>query len=282
MEYGIGPELNHTAVPLYTGLTFNSKQHLVELGIMWNYNNKQNYHISRTKAIDITTPPLYASISYKYMLETTKSAEKNWESGQTEKVTNQLAKSKQLNSFHVGVGLSSAFWLRESSYNENERPYLEKYSASIMPEFSLGYYWHQPDLGVALAYRGYSNFTNAYGVNQKLQRKSLVLEATKFLLDYHGFVPFIGPAISYEKISFQESFEKQLTHDITENKFGYGVAFGWDIRPNSLQSWILRTNLRWFPNLNLEVEKDKLISFDNIEFNFIQLIIYPGRMSRKK
>jgi len=281
LEFGNGPELNHTAVPLYAGFTFNKKQHLIEFGIMWNYKNKQAYHISRNTAVDITTPPLYASVSYRYMLETTISAEKDWESGKTEKITKELAAKKQLNGIHIGVGFSSAFWIGASSYNESERPYLEKYGISLMPDFTLGYYWHQPDLGLALAYRGYSTFTNAYGAIQQLNRKSLVLEATQFLLDYHGFVPFVGPAISYEQLSFKESFENQLTHDISENKLGYGLTFGWDIRPNRRMSWILRTNLRWFPNLNLEIEQDKNISFDNIEFNFIQLIVYPGRMGKK-
>ncbi len=281
LEFGNGAELNHTSVPLYAGLTFNKKQHLVELGIMWNYKNKQAYHISRNTAVDITTPPLYASISYRYMLETTMSAEKDWESGQTEEITKELAANKILNGIHIGVGLSSAFWIGTSSYNENERPYLEKYSTSLMPDFTLGYYWHQPDLGLALAYRGYRTSTNAFGTIQQLRRKSLVLEVTKFLFDYYGFVPFVGPAISYEQLSFKESFENQLTHDLSKNKLGYGLTFGWDIRPNRRMSWILRTNLRWFPNLNLEIEQDENISFDNIEFNFIQLIVYPGRMGKK-
>ena len=281
LEYGNGAELNHTTIPLYAGLTFNKKQHLLELGILWNYNNTQAYHISRNKAVDITAPPIYASISYRYLLDTTLGAEESWESGQIEKVTKQLAASKQLNGMHIGVGLSSAFWIRESSYNKNDRPYLEKYSTSIMPDFSIGYYLHHPDVGFALGYRGYGTSTTAYGTNQNLNRKSLVLEATQFLFDYHGFVPFVGPAVSYEKLSFKESFEGQLTHDISKNKLGYGVAFGWDIRPTRMQSWILRTNLRWFPNLNLEVKKDKVISFDTIEFNFIQLIVYPSRMRKK-
>jgi len=282
IEYGNGAELNHTTVPLYAGLTFNKKQHLIELGVLWNYNNKQSYHISRTITSDIQTPPLYASISYRYLLDTTLSAEKSWESGYTKKVTNQLAASKRLNGIHLGVGLSSAFWIKESSYNKNNRLYLEKYNTSLMPDFSLGYYLHQPDLGFALGYRGYGTSTNAYGTVQQLQRKSLVFEATKFLLDYHGFVPFVGPAISYEKLNFKESFEGQLTNDLSQNKLGYGITFGWDIRPTRLINWILRTNLRWFPNLNLEVEKGKLISFDTIEFNFIQLIIYPNRMGKKR
>lgn len=280
IEFGDGPELKHTSIPLYTGLTFNNKNHLFEFGVMWNYDNKKMYPISRMDVIEITTPPIYATVSYRYMLETTLSAEKSWESGQTAKITEKLAESNRLNGFHIGIGMSSAFWIKESSYNTSERPYIEKYSTSLMPDFTLGYYLHNPDLGFALAYRGYSSSTKTYGASQQLSRKSLVFEVTKFLFDYQGFVPFVGPAISYENLDFKETFENQLTYDQSINKFGYGLSFGWDIRPDRIQSFLLRTNLRWFPNLNLEIEDEKVISFDNIEFNFIQLIVYPGRMMK--
>jgi outer membrane protein W len=107
--------------------------------------------------------------------------------------------------------------------------------------------------------------------------KSLLFEATKYLFDYHGFVPFVGPAISYENLSFEESFEGIKTADVIDNKLGYALSFGWDIRPNRIQSWTLRTNLRWYPNLFLAVEPDSKLAFDNLEFNFIQLIVYPKR-----
>lgn len=216
------------------------------------------------------------------MLETTLSAEKNWESGRTEEVTKTLAERGKLNGFYLGAGISSAFWLKESSYNSKTRPYINKYSTSIMPDFTLGYYLHKPDLNIAVGYRGYGTSTKTYGAIQQLSRKSILLEVTKCLFDYHGFVPFIGPTVSYEKLSFKENFEGTTTIDIEGNKFGYGLTFGWDIRPNRIQSWILRTNLRWYPNLHLEVDQNSKISFDNLEFNFIQLIIFPNRIIKRK
>lgn len=277
-DYPNGPELNHTSFPVLGGFTYNSKNHLIELGVTWNYANEKAYHISKNQIENITTAPVYATLSYRYMLETTLSAEKDWESGRTEKVTALLADSKKLNSFFAGVGISSAFWLKESSYNTDKRPYIEKYNISIMPDFSLGYYLHKPDLNLAIGYRGYGNSTNSYGAAQLAQRRSLLFEATKFLFDYHGFVPFVGPTVSHETLMFEESVDGQLTIKQREDKTGYGLTFGWDIRPNRLQSWVLRTNLRWYPNLFLEVEPGKKISYDNLEFNFIQLIIYPGRL----
>ena len=281
-QYPSGPELNHTSFPLLGGLTFNSKHHLIEFGIAWNYLNQQDYYISRSQIERINTPPLYATLSYRYMLETTLSAEKDWESGRTKEVTDILAERGRLNGFYLGVGISSAFWLKQSDYNVNDRPYIDKYSTSIMPDFTLGYYLHKPDINLAIGYRGYGASTNTYGAIQQLNRKSLLFEATKYLFDYHGFVPFVGPTISYENLSFKEDFEEQRTFDVKDNKLGYGLTFGWDIRPNRIQSWILRTNLRWYPNLFLEVEPNSKVSFDNLEFNFIQLIIYPDRMIKRK
>lgn len=282
LEYGSGPELNHTNFPLLSGFTFNHKNHLLDVGITWNYNNQQEYHISRTDLVNVSTPPIYANIAYRFMIETTQSAEKNWESGRTKAITDQLAAGNKLNDFYIGVGMSSAFWLGESSYNTSNRPYMKRLSTSIMPDFTLGYYLNNQDINFAIGYRGYSMSSNTYGVVQFAQRRSFLIEATKYLFDYHGFVPFIGPVLSYERLQFIENYEGARIHNIAQGKIGYGATFGWDIRPNRLQSWILRTNLRWYPLLNLTVENDQHIAFSNLEFNFIQLIIYPQRMFGKK
>ena len=212
------------------------------------------------------------------MLETTFSAEKDWESGKTERITKKLGDEGLLDGFYMGVGMSSAFWLKRSSYNILNRPYIEKYDISLMPDFTLGYYFHNPDLNLAVGYRGYSTSTDTYGAVQQINRRSYLVEATKFFFDYHGFVPFVGPVISYDRLSFNENFETVNIWDIEENKLSVGLTFGWDIRPNRIQSWILRTNLRWYPNLYLNLDENTKISFDAIEFNFIQLIVYLNRI----
>ncbi|SFC10983.1 hypothetical protein SAMN05421747_104204 [Parapedobacter composti] len=281
-EYPNGPELSHTSFPLLTGITYSSKNHLLELGLAWNYRNRQDYYISKEQVTTVNTPPVYATLSYRYMLETTISAEKDWESGRTKEITDILADKGRLNGFYLGVGISSAFWLTQSGYNKNQRPYIGTYGISLMPDFTMGYYLHKPDVNLAAGYRGYGASTDTYGTAQQLARRSFLIEATKSLFDYHGFVPFIGPAISYENLSFYEDFEGTKTYDVKENKIGYGMTLGWDIRPNRIQSWILRTNLRWYPHLFLEVEPNTKMSFNNLEFNFIQLIIYPNRMIKRK
>ena len=56
-----------------------------------------------------------------------------------------------------------------------------------------------------------------------------------------------------------------------------GVTFGWDIRPDRLQAMILRTNLRYTPNLNVAVTGGRDVALDQVEFNFIQFVIFPRR-----
>lgn len=279
-QFGDGPDLNHTSLPFHTGVTFNKKNHLFELGFSWNYNNSQDYFISRDVKTEIDTPPFQLSMSYRYFFDTSIGAERNWESGKTKKVTDVLAKDGGLNSFYLGVGLSSSFWLGNSTYNTNNRPYLTKYSTSIMPDFALGYYHHNWDINFGLSYRSMASNTDAYGAVQLIDRQSLGVEITKNLFDYNGFVPFLGPILSRENLGFLEFFEGRPAQDINQEKTALGLTFGWDIRPNRLMTWILRTNLRWYPRLNLAVDRTNTISFSNLEFNFIQLVIYPGRMAK--
>lgn len=281
LTFGDGPELNRNTISITGGFNFNHKNHLLEIGLLWDYANQQEYYISRTDIAKIASPPVYLNLSYRLMLETTVSAEKDWESGKTAEITDRLAADKKLDGFFLGTGLSSAFWLGESNYNKIARPYIEKFSPSILFDHTIGYYFHQSDINIATNFRNYATSTNTYGAYQYLKRKSIGLEVTKFLWDYHGFAPFVGPILSYENNRFLERFEGTQTFDVTKKQLSYGLTFGWDIRPNRLQSWVLRTNLRWFPNLNIDLDNETSVSFNNLEFNFIQLIVYPGRFSKK-
>ncbi|MBL7901879.1 MAG: hypothetical protein JNK73_07785 [Bacteroidia bacterium] len=276
--YGNGPELAYTIWPLLAGFTFNYKSHVFDAGMVWNYTNKQEYYISRDIKTGISTPAFYFQLGYKYMLETTLSAEEDWESGKTERMTIEKAEKKELNTIYFAAGISAAFCLQESSYNQSLRPYINKYPGSLLADVSLGYYFHRPDLNLGLSYRAYADGTEAYGAIQKTKRTSLAFECSKFLFDYHGFVPFVGPSISLEQLSFEEEFEQVQTQKVSNHQLSAGVLFGWDIRPNRLQAILLRTNLRWFPKINLNLEGGHSISFANLEFNFIQLVVYPGRM----
>lgn len=274
-----GPDKSYVRLPLLAGLTYNTGRHLLELGLTYKYNNEISYHISASEKTTVKTPPLSFSFSYRYIFDTTLSAEKDWQSGKTQAITKRLANRGALNGFYAGAGLSSAWWLGKSSHNSTYHPFIPNYGTSLMPDVALGYYFHRPDLSISALYRGYSREIFTYGIQQNLQRKSAGIEFTKGLFDYHGFVPFVGPVITLEQLSFKERNNRQARRiNTSDTRLGYGLTFGWDIRPNRLQWFILRTNLRYFPNLELDVQDNAGIRFSNIEFNFIQLLIFPNRL----
>jgi len=276
-KQGNGVYLSRNKFPASTGFVFNYRNHLFEIGAGYNYNNSDSYYINRTTSIPIRTQPFWISAGYKFMIETTVGAERNWQNGRTKAVTDTLSKYGRLNGFTLGVGPSSAMFLRKSSHNKVAAPYIDNpKSGNVFPEFSIGYYLHRSDLQFNLSYRRITSEIGAYGFSQKLVRKAVTFETYKFLGDYHGFVPFAGLAFSYEDLSVRET-------DITDVEISTfkgvkpGIVFGWDIRPDRLQSWYLRTNLRWFPGLNVNMKSGGSVSFDQLEFNFIQLVIFPER-----
>jgi hypothetical protein len=273
-----GVNLNRSKYPLTGGFVYNYKHHLIELGTGFIPNSQFNYYISKTQQQLMITHPFWISLSYKLMIETTLSAEKDWQNERTKKLTDTLAVLKKLNGFTFAVGPSSAFYTKASSYNASVAAFADNHKfANVFPEFGLGYYLHQSDLQFNVAYRTVKSELNAFDFSQKLNRKALTFEAFKFLFDYHGFVPFAGVSASYEWLNINEIFDN-ITANISSQGLHPGITFGWDIRPNRIQAMYLRTNLRYFPNLTVKMPKDKKMAFDQVEFNFIQLVIFPNRL----
>jgi len=277
-EYGDGPSRSLTRLPLLGGITYNTKNHIFSAGVSYNYDSKIDYYIDPLTIAEIETPPLSVSIGYKYMFETTLGAEKSWENGRTQAVTDTLASRGKLDAFFIGVGLSSAWSLGATEYNKEQFPFIPGYDTQLMADYTLGYYFHKPDLDISLNYRGYTSGASAFTTAQAARRRSLGLEIKKYLFDYNGFVPFLGPVISYENLVFAEQIEDNPRQRWDDNQLGYGLTFGWDIRPNRLQGFLLRTNLRYFPSLKIENVNGSTVNFDNIEFNFIQLVLFPERL----
>lgn len=273
-KQGDGVSLTRFKAPLLAGFTYTQKNHLIDIGVGYNYDNSFSYFVNPTIATSVKTQPLMFSIGYKWMLETSLSAEKDWQSGKTKLLTDTLAKLGRLDGFTIAIGPSSAFFLKKSSHNAVIAPFVDNHKTAFVPiDAGIGYYLHKPDVQFNLAYRSYKSTIEAYGYNQTAKRTSLALEAYKFLMDYHGFAAFVGPALSYEWLAVQEPTETKMYDGIKP-----GITFGWDIRPNRLQGIVLRTSLRYFPNLSVAMADGKKVAFDGLEFNFIQVVIYPKRL----
>ena len=183
------------------------------------------------------------------------------------------------------AGPSSAFPVASSSYITEERPYLDDQSfPNIFPDFALGWHFTKADAVVAVSRRAMTQKRSAYDFEQVISRNSTILEAYKFLGDYHGFVPYVGVGVSRERIGLEEwDAGNQLT-DLTFNPTPWHIVFGWDIRPSEKGDfWVLRTNLRIPPQLQLDHGEAKhTLSLQHMEFNFIQLVVYPQRWKRAR
>ena len=185
----------------------------------------------------------------------------------------------------LAAGPSSAFPVASSSYISEELPYLDDQSFPIIfPDFALGWHFTKADAVVAVSQRAMTQKRSAYDFEQVISRNSTILEAYKFLGDYHGFVPYVGVGVSRERIGLEEwDAGNQLT-DLTFDPTPWHIVFGWDIRPSEKGDfWVLRTNLRIPPQLQLDHgEANHTLSLQHMEFNFIQLVVYPQRWKRAR
>ena len=278
------PSLNRSLFPLQAGLTFATKHSLLEAGVAYRTRSSFNYYIDRSTVVTMAVPSTWFWLGIKWYFDTTLPAEKDY--ANTQRLEQRLIRHNQLSGLALAIGPSSAFFTRKSVYNSETCPYLQPYGVNVFPEFGIGYYDQPHEIHFNLAYRQNSSDKNGFGLSQQLHRRSLALEAYRFLGDYHGFVPFIGPSLSLEYLTVDETDQPAQTNTSrTHTTLKPGITFGWDIRPTKLESIVLRTNLRYIPNLNVTMPNGKSVAFDQLEFNFIQAVWYPGlrkRVSREQ
>lgn len=231
-------------------------------------------YISRTIKSGDKFPSQVLQLGVNYSIEMTKkiSTQKNKDA------TDFFSASNNYGLF-LAVGPSSAFPIVSSDYITDLYPFLnDKEFPSIFLDYGLGYHFTKLDFITALSFRQMNQTRAAYDFELRINRKSLLLETYKFIGDYHGFVPYLGAGISYENLQLSEYDEGGETAQLIKNKLSPSIVFGWDIRP-SVQGdwWLLRTNLRYSPFLDLE-NQGKSLSLQHLEFNFIQFVIYPQKL----
>lgn len=269
------PSYIRSILPLQLGLTVATQRSLIEAGIAYRTNASFNYYIDRLTTARVSVPSAWFWLGIKRYFDTTLSAEKDY--AHTQRLEQRMTKHNRLSGLSLAIGPSAAFFTRPSAYNVETRPYIKPYSVNIFPEFGIGYYYQPKEVHVNLAYRQNQGGKSGFGIEQTLRRRSLALEVYRFLGDYHGFVPFIGPLLSVENLTVDETDNMTNTAvKRTGAALKPGITFGWDIRPTKLESFVLRTNLRYTPNLNVVMPTGRTVAFDQLEFNFIQVVWYPG------
>lgn len=263
------PSLTSHRVAFEAGLSYTTeKWDIFELFASYTPNSKMDYYLNRSEVAQIQWPGFSYGFSYKKMFDFT----------QAHEPIKDLDSKKHLNAWHLGIGPSTTQALVSSDFVSKNTPWLNNPARwQIFPELSLGYYFHQPDFDLRLSYRPMRQNQEGHGVEHTISRHSLALESFFYLMDYQGFVPFVGLSLAGEHIRFRQKGSAIENIDHREQKFFPGLVFGWDIRPTRYKTWLLRTNLRYYPTAEFSAGGESF-SLQQLEFNFIQLVVFPERL----
>ena len=280
-NYNRVPSLGKTIFPYQAGLVYAAKNFLFQAGVQYLPRTNYQYPISRTQYADVKLSPWSFNVGMSYWINTNGSLASKRGVNLLKNGVKKLATKRRLDCWYVGVGPSGTFEMTKSEYVKDKYKFLEQASpGTLIPDLTAGRYFHKLDLNVGLSHRKMSYGSSGYNVNLNYKRRSVMLETYKFLGDYHGFVPYVGPTLAYEDLTFTDT-DNGNVQTFREKELAVGIIFGWDIRISRSEFWLLRTNLRYTPNLHLKAN-DKKVMFDQMEFNFIQFIWFAGRKNAMK
>jgi len=267
------PTFQRMNTPLHLGISYTTKNTIISFGTRYLNNPSFSYHILPTETTNVNLRAWSFNFSFLKYFDTSKSLATPNSVDQLNIKLYLLNKENRLSSWYWGVGPSTALQISRSPYFRNNLPYInkDKVNTAILPEVSVGRYFGSLDANLNLAFRTMSWSLKGFDTKINMSRSSFAMEPTKFLFDYHGFAPYIGPSIGIDKLSYNENNSKT-----SQIKPAIGIVFGWDIRLSKTETSLLRTNLRYMPNHNLKVNGEKVM-YDHLEFNFIQYIRYFGR-----
>ncbi len=241
-------------------------------------NSDTDIHIARNQQAASAFPSGTFSIGLNYLFESTAGSYQH-----PSPLLDSLLRQKNTLGLFLGIGPSSSFPLQSSSYITELYSFLDdKSMPNTFPEITLGYHFSKQDFIISANFRPIRQTRNAFSFQQDIRRQSYGLEAYKFLFDYHGFAPFVGAGLLLENVQLTENDRGNTITDERHHLTSPSIVFGWDIRPNRrADTWLLRTNLRYSPLLEIEKD-DKSISLQHLEFNFIQLVVYPQKILKYK
>lgn len=266
------PMRQRFVTPVQAGLTYAGKKYLFSIGAHYLLHREVNYYLDENTQGQVDFNPLSVNFSVHRYFDADAGARQPKGIEQENLRHGLLKKYGKLSGLYWGLGPSAALQMSKSSFFKKQYPqFYDQLTGGIMPDLTFGYHFYKPDLNVGLSYRTMSGRLQAIEDDIRLRRHSVGLEAYKFLFNYLGFVPYAGVMLNAERLSADVNGT-----EYSDWKIAPGIVFGWDIRVVRNGTSLLRTNLRWTPNLHLGVEGEKIL-FDHLEFNFIQYVHYIGR-----
>lgn len=275
-ENGV-PSYGRFIHPIQFGLTYTSDKWHFSASGYYNHQNEFEYFISPTQKGKVELNPVSFNLSLLRYIDTDRHMRTSRAIDKINAQYDFLKNEHLLSTWFFGIGPSAALQMTKSPYlRENYSFFYDDYSAAILPDLTFGRYFHKADANINLAYRTYGDEYQGFDSRIKTRRHSIGIESVKFLFNYLGFVPYVGPIISYENLRTEVNGA-----DYQEDKLAIGITFGWDIRVTKTGTSLLRTNLRYYPDLHMDVDGEKMM-FDHLEFNFIQWVQFIGRKKALK
>lgn len=266
------PVYERMIAPLQLGATYATESALFTASIYYQSPDHFDYYISPAQTGRIEPGNISLQLGFVKYWDTDVSARTAEGVRQLNLKHEILRRENRLSAWYWGVGPSAGLRMSGSDYLEKNFPYLaDAPFSNFMPDLTFGRFFHEPDINIGVSYRTLGARLQGFDTDLRLRRHSFMLEAYKNLFNWLGFVPFAGVTASVERLSAR--FGDQ---SYTKTKPALGFIFGWDIRLTKTGTNLLRTNLRWIPDLHLEIEGDRLM-FNHLEFNFIQYVHFIGR-----
>jgi hypothetical protein len=258
--------------PIQVGVTYASKKHLISLSAYHNSLQQANAYVAPAQVGNTTFLAWSFNVSLTRYLDVDRHARNKQSVWTMNRMDSLLRKEKRMSAWYWGIGPSAGLQMSRSEFLKENHPYLyNDHASGIMPDITFGRFFEKPDMNIGLSYRTLGSTLKGFDTKVRLRRHSFMIEAYKNLFNYLGFVPFAGVTGSIENLNTNVN---GLAY--AETKPAIGIIFGWDIRVTKTGTNLLRTNLRWIPNLHMTIDNKKMM-FNQLEFNFIQWVQFIGR-----
>ena len=266
------PRYEKVTYPVQAGFTYTGESFLISAAVHYQQDRQFTYFVAPTLPAEVQADPLSFQVSFVKYWDTDRKMRSKVGIEQQNLKHEVLKKENLLSAWYVGIGPSASFQAGENEYFVENHPYLaDETVIALTPDITFGRYFSKLDANVGMSYRGFSATVEGFDSRFDMSRRSISLEAYKFLFNYLGFVPYVGLTATAQSLRVESDFISR-----SEIKPALGFIFGWDIRVTKTGTNLLRTNLRYNPNLRLDIDGSKA-NFSYLEFNFIQWVHFFGR-----
>lgn len=271
---------NYLPIGLIGGLSYNTKNWQLFAEVKYITQNRHASSDYLYQAQELNLPNSYLYLGISRFFDATIKEEKPKKAGKIQLLEKEFPKVSKLNSLSIGLGANTSYFLKQPKYDDKERLTLPALKMSNNLDLSIGYWLHKSNIHLGVAYRAYSINSESFNYEHVLRRNSIALEVHKQLFNWNGFAPYVGPSISYERWATAEFIDDVVGSIYRTRKISPGIIFGWDILSSNYETWVLRTNLRYYPLLKITNALGEQSRVDQFEMNFIQIVVYPQRMIR--